>query len=494
MPAVLPAAALHLSAPPRPGTVTHPDPIPLVVDLDGTLLRTDLLIESIFVLAKQKPLELLMLPLWLAQGRARLKQRLADEATPDIGTLPYRPEVLAHLQVEAFHGRRLILATAADASPARAIAHSLGLFDAIFASDGLINLSGERKRDRLIAAFGDKGFDYLGNSRDDRPVWSAARKALMVRPGNRLLRQVTATSQVERVFEDRTASSLADTVQALRPVHWVKNLLILLPLAFAQHEWPIESLLQALLAFAAFCLCASSVYLLNDLLDLRYDRRHPQKKERALASGRLGIAQAMVLIAMLLIGASVIAAAVSPALLAVMSAYYAITLAYSLGIKDVPILDVLVLAAGYGLRVAAGAVALGLSPSEWLLAFCMLFFFSLALVKRYAELMIMGSVSASIVHGYRFTDRSLLAAQGLSTGYLSVLVLALHANGAIVQPAPAGGGYYWAICGLLVYWISYLWLTAHRGRMHHDPVVFALKDRVSLLLLAAMAVLAALAL
>lgn len=470
-----------------------PDPAPLVVDLDGTLLRTDLLMESVLVLAKKRPLDLLKLPLWLARGRALLKQKVAACAMPDIRTLPYRPDVLAQLEAEKAKGRCVVLATAADESLAQRVAQNLGLFNRVYASDGRVNLSGEHKRDRLVAAFGEKGFDYIGNALRDLPVWRAARTALLVRPSHTLRRRAGQAAPVAQVFEDRGPAPLRSYLQALRPHHWVKNGLILLPLAFTQGLSWMQWLPQALLAVAAFSLCASSVYLLNDLLDLPYDRRHPQKKERALASGRIGIVQAIGLTAALLATAVLIGAKLSGAFLAVMSGYYLSTLVYSLRAKDVPILDVLVLAGGYAARVAAGALAVGLVPSTGLLAFCLLLFFSLTLIKRHAELTIMGSVSASGTHGYFYADRGLLAAQGVASGYLSVLVLALYVNAEVAPQAPPRHSLFWGVYLLLWCWINLLWLRAHRGQIPNDPVLYALRNPASLLLMAGMAALALLA-
>jgi len=463
-------------------------PVPLVVDLDGTLVATDLLIESLFVLAKRRPLRLLMLPWWLLQGRARLKHHLAREAMPDVPTLPYRPDLIEYLEAAKRHRVPIVLATAADGRVAQAVAHHLKLFDTVFASDGIVNLKGENKRDRLVAEFGAQGFDYVGSGRIDHAVWSAARKAILVRSEPGLAAKVAEVTEVERVFEEPSSDPLL-YLKALRPHHWLKNALVFLPLAAAHRLDEIELLLQAFLAFLAFSLCASSTYLLNDLMDLPSDRRHPHKRERALASGRLPVLRALAQVPLLLAGALAVGLLLPWAFLGVLALYYMLTLSYSLRLKDMVILDVLALAGLHALRVMAGSAATGVWPSAWLVAFCVFLFFSLAMIKRYAELVVMRTIDGLHAHAraYELEDSELLAALGGASGYLAVLVLALY----ISETANGGFGRHeliWLVCVLLLYWISYMWLMAHRARMHDDPLVFALRDHVSRILMALMAI------
>jgi 4-hydroxybenzoate polyprenyltransferase len=473
-----------------------PDPVPLAVDLDGTLLRTDSLIESIFVLVRARPSSVFKLPLWLMKGRANFKQKLAALAIPDVHWLPYRPELLAFLREQKRLGRSLVLATAADAQVARKINAELGLFDQVFASDGAVNLSGERKRDRLVAAFGLKGFDYIGNDARDGSVWRAARRALLTSSSSRLVEAVAGNTPIEKVFGDQ-GPRWRDYLNALRPPHWIKNVLVFVPLAAEHRLFEAPLLGRALLAFLAFNLCASGLYLLNDLLDLPADRRHPHKKERMLATGRIRLVHALVMMPMLLIGAFAIAWHLSMGFAGVLGLYAVLMIGYSLKLKDIPLVDVLVLAGGYALRVAAGAVAVEIRISAWLLTLCVFLFFSLALIKRYAELVVLESTaSAARVHarGYVSQDKTLLLAQGIVSGYLAVMVLALYTNTEISQRLYARHDYFWGICLLLLYWISYLWMMATRGRIVGDPVIFALSDRVSLWTIAGMASFAALAL
>jgi 4-hydroxybenzoate polyprenyltransferase len=473
-----------------------PDRVPLVVDLDGTLLRTDTLIESIFVLARAQPSSVFKLPLWLMKGRAHLKQQLAAAATPDVHWLPYRSDLLEFLRAQKRLGRSLILATAADDKVAREINAEVGLFDRIFASDGTVNLNGERKRDRLVAAFGLKGFDYIGNDTRDDSVWRAARRVSLTSGSSRLAKKVAETTPIEEIFDDK-GPRWRDYLNALRPPHWIKNVLVFAPLAAVHRFFEAPLLGRALLALVAFNLCASGLYLLNDLLDLPADRRHPHKKERMLASGRIRLVHALAMMPILLIGAFAIAGYLSMAFAGVLGLYAALMIGYSLRFKDIPLVDVLVLAGGYALRVAAGAVAVEIRISAWLLTLCVFLFFSLALIKRYAELVLLESAASDArahARGYVSQDKGLLLAQGIGSGYLAVMVLALYTNTEISQRLYARHDYFWGICLLLLYWISYLWMMATRARIVGDPVMFALSDRVSLWTLAGMGLFAALAL
>jgi 4-hydroxybenzoate polyprenyltransferase len=463
-------------------------PAPLVVDLDGTLVATDLLLESLFVLAKRRPLRLLMVPIWLSRGKAALKRHLAEEALPDVPSLPYRRDLIEYLEAARRRGTPLVLATAADERVACAVAHHVGLFDQVLASDGIVNLKGECKRDRLVAAFGARGFDYAGGGRADRPIREAARRAIVVGDVWRPRANPGEAPAIERLFEASAPDPLL-YLGALRPHHWLKNVLVFLPLAAAHRLSEVDLLAQALLAFVAFSLCASGTYLLNDLMDLQSDRRHPHKKDRALASGRLPLVHAVALIPVLLAGAIAVALLLPGPFLGVLALYCVLTLSYSLRLKDMVILDVLALAGLHAVRVIAGCAAVSIPPSAWLIAFCVFLFFSLAMIKRYAELVVMRTIEGAHAHAraYELEDSELLAALGGASGYLAVLVLALYISSEATANMFGRHQVIWLVCVLLLYWISYMWLMAHRARMHDDPLVFALKDNVSRVLIALMA-------
>lgn len=460
--------------------------IPLVVDLDGTLVRTDLLLESLFLLAKKKPLALLKLPRWLARGRAYLKHRVAMEVIPEARSLPYQRALLDYLAQEKRRGRTLVLATASDEQVARSVARELGLFDEVRASDGATNLSGERKCEQLVAAYGTRGFDYAGNSWRDMPVWSACRQAIVVRASRHLLRVIAKSSEVGRVFADG-ALRFDVYLHALRPHHWFKNILVLVPLAAVHRLHEHGLMVQALLAFFAFCLCASSIYLFNDLVDLPADRIHPQKKERALACGQLPIGHALVAMALLLGGAMAVGFLLPPLFVPILGCYYGLMLVYSLRLKDIALVDTLVLGAGYALRVVAGGVSIGVMASPWLIAICVLLFFGLALLKRYAEVVVARSSEGASgrVRGYRVAHMELIAVLGVTLDAVAVLLLAIYVE--LEQSVYAHHQFLWVFCLLLLCWIGHMWSMARRGRIRGDPVDFALKEPLSQLLALLMA-------
>ena len=467
----------------------------LVVDLDGTLVKTDLLTESFVALMKQKPLYMFWLPFWFLRGKAYLKQQVARMVSLDIQELPYRRELLDYLRRERTGGRRLALATGSDQHTAMQIADHCKLFDVILASDGSTNLSGERKRACLVKWFGEKGFDYIGNSRRDLPVWASARRSILVNPSAAVLSDAERVADVDRVFEGKTGQ-VAEYLNVLRPPHWVKNLLVFAPLVAAHRLDEFPLLVKLLWAFVAFSFFASSGYIVNDLLDLGADRHHPGKKLRPFASGDLPLAYALTMVPILVGLGCWIGALVSGGFLLAALSYLALSLSYSLWLKRIVVLDVIFLAGLYAIRIMAGGAAVSIWPSHWLLAFSTFLFFGLALVKRYGELVVMKRVDGDQAHAraYELTDAELLAAMGIASGYLAVLVLVLYISSATAARLYGRFELIWLLCPLLLYWISYIWLIAHRGRMPDDPVVFATHDRTSLILIALMLAISLLAL
>ena len=454
-------------------------PVPLAVDLDGTLIATDLLVESLFVLAKKKPAMLARAPFWLLRGLAHFKQRLAREVMPDFETLPYNRDFLAYLRDQKRLGRSLILATGADQSIAQAVATQLGCFDAVLASDGRVNLRGKAKRDRLVAEFGLHGFDYAGNAGADQSVWRAARRAILVHPDRRILRNAEKEGlAIERVF-DRDGRPLDIYARALRLNHWVKNVLVFVPLVASHPPFAVGALSETLLAFLAFSLCASSLYLINDMFDLAEDRRHPRKSQRVLASGQLALADALLLIPLLWLGAAMVASRLPLSFVAVLAAYFALMLAYNLKLRDLAYLDVATLGGGYALRVVAGAAAASLALSPWLLAFCFLLFVGLAVLKRYADLMTIRAAKGdgARVHAYSAGDGGRLAILGCGGNGAALLLLAYHY--ATDDNLQGRHILILAMLPLILIWLAHMWLMAWRGRIVDDPVAFALADRIS---------------
>lgn len=451
--------------------------LPLCVDLDGTLVRTDVLVESIFALLKQNFIYVLFLPLWLLKGKAYFKQQIADRVELDVELLPYHGEFLDYLKQQKALGRNLVLATASNLKYAEQIALHLGLFETVLASDKQTNLSGRRKCQRLVETFGERGFDYAGNAKVDLVIWSHAEGVILVAPEAGVQEQAERLGRTKKIFPGQQAS-VSTYIKAMRLHQWVKNLLIFVPLALSHQIHDLTLLAQAILGFIAFGLCASSVYLLNDLLDLPADRRHPSKRERPLAAGNLSIKHGVVLIPALLLISFTIALGLPVEFLAVLALYFFVTLAYSVWFKQAALVDVLVLAALYTLRIIAGTAAAGVDYSFWLLAFAMFLFLSLALVKRYSELLAQPKDNSEFLHGrgYSVGDLDILSQFGSSSGYMAVLVLAFYINSSEVRLLYAYPEAIWMLCPILLYWISRVWLLTRRGEMHEDPVVFAIQD------------------
>ncbi len=470
-----------------------------MVDLDCTLVKTDLLIESVLALVRRQPLYLFLLPVWIMRGKAWFKHQVARRVSLELATLPWRIPLIDYLRRERAEGRSLVLATGSDIRIARQVADHLKLFDTVFASDGTVNLCGETKRQRVVSEFGENGFDYAadggGMGRSDLRIWSSARKAVIVSANARVRAAAARTVVIEQVFAD-AETGLWERVHALRPTHWLKNLLVFVPIVAAHRCHDIALLEKSLLAFVAFGCCASCGYLFNDLIDLEADRRHPQKRLRPFAAGDLPLSYALMMMPILLIAGGLLGVLVSPALLGILLVYSAMSAAYSLRIKKVAVLDVLFLAGLYTVRITAGSAAAGIRSSQWLLAFSTFLFFSLALVKRYGELVIMRGIEGdrAKARAYELSDSELLAGMGIASGYLAVLVLALYIVLDQAQTLYTRPELLWFLCPLLLYWISHVWLIAHRGKMHHDPLVFATRDRPSQMLFLLMAATAMLAL
>ena len=454
---------------------------PLVIDLDGTLIRSDLLIETGCAALGADPLCLpALFAAWL-KGKAALKADIAARTDIDPATLPYNDDVLAMARAAHAAGRPVYLASASNERFVEAVCHHLGCFDGWMASDARTNLSGPAKAERLVELFGEGGFDYAGNDRADLAVWAHAGKAIAVGASS-AVRGKLAAFPVEATILDVPAPGWKIWLKLLRVHQYAKNALVLLPL-LASHSFSADSVWAAVMAMVAFSLTASSVYILNDMVDISADRAHLTKRKRPLAAGTVPLMQAMLLIPLLLVAAAIIAILVSPLFFAVLSAYFALTTAYTFVLKRKMLVDVVALSLLYTVRVIGGAAAIHVEISEWLLAFSLFFFTSLALIKRYTELA--GRVDASLPdpsnRNYKLDDLGIVATLAAATGCNAITVFALYLSSDTVHRLYHHPQLLWLICPVLMYWVSRALLMAHRRLMHDDPIVFALKDWNSLL-------------
>lgn len=475
-----------------PTTVTDPKGdvrtpgIPLAVDLDGTLLHTDTLHESLLVLARTRPGLLPRLPVWLArEGKAGFKRRVGEAVTLNTDTLPVNEKFLQWLREEHRDGRGLVLVTAADRGVATRIADRVGVFDDVVASDGVRNLAGGAKAELLVSRYGADGYDYAGNSRTDVEVWRHARRAVVVSSDRDVAGQAAQVATVERSFE-APRRTLGTWLRMVRSHQWLKNILVAVP-AIAAHATPsVGLLLDLLIAFVSFSLCASAVYLLNDLVDLESDRLHARKRTRPFAAGTVPLWVGVSLSPIFLAMSVALSMVVGPALTGWVLVYVVVTTAYSFVLKHLVLIDCIVLALLYTVRVLAGGAATDVSVSFWLLALSVFLFLSLAFLKRYAELRIHHSrvqLDEGLRldgRGYALGDTTLVQIYGVAAGYGAALVLALYLDSEAVTTQYATPQILWAAVPVLLYWISWLWLKANRGEMHDDPVIFAVKDRTSL--------------
>lgn len=458
--------------------------IPLYVDLDGTLLRGDSLHEACLRLAV-RPTAWPSALRALFAGKAAFKQAVSAHAGLRAEALPYRKDFLDWLRVQRESGRRLILATGADRVIADEVARHLGLFDAVLASDGQTNLTGASKLKAIEAHAAGASFAYAGDGQVDLPIWAAASSVVLVGAGVRHEPRV-GSAKVEARFAD-SVNSVAAVLRSLRPHQWAKNILVFLPAA-AAHRLLEPAVFQAdLLLFAAFSLCASGVYAANDLLDLESDRGHVSKRRRPLASGAMTIPLGVGIACVLPLFALALAclAAGRPGV-AMIAGYWVATSYYSLHGKRVPLLDVFLLAGLYTFRAYAGALVIPAGLSAWMVAFLLFLFLGLACLKRFSELLSLPEEHQGSVlgRGYRRADHLLVATLGVGAGFAATLVVCLYAA------APAAASLYaqpmamMGVAPLVLFGLMRLWLQAWRGELHSDPVLHALRDKASYLLIA----------
>jgi 4-hydroxybenzoate polyprenyltransferase/phosphoserine phosphatase len=489
-----PASTLQSGESPRVPSGT----VPLCVDLDGTLVKSDTLVDSVLALVRQNPRALASLPGWLAQGKAAFKRHVTSAATIDVANLPYNQPLLEFLFREHAAGRELYLATAADRALAERVAAHHGIFKGVLASDGSHNLAGDNKLQAFRQTFGEQ-FSYIGNARPDLPILRGCQEPMVANPDAALMKGLRAANVIPAaIFRDQV-TGLKAWLKAIRLHQWAKNALIFLPLLLA-HSWKdplaLGKGLGALIAFFAFGLCASATYIVNDLLDIEADRRHHSKRKRPFAAGNLSPISGVVLLA------SFLAASVGLMLLlplavertgltlgswygplAWLGVYAVTTTAYSFVLKRVVLVDVIVLSLLYTIRIFAGASASGVPVSHWLGGFSIFFFLSLALVKRFAELegLKLRDKAPSNGRGYLLSDVEQLRTFGTSAAYASVVVLMLYISN-LDTHLYRHAWRLWLLLPVFLLWVMQLWLLASRGELNEDPVVYAITDKRSLLL------------
>lgn len=453
----------------------------LYVDMDGTVLRTDLIHESVWRYLKGAPWRAFQIAaVLLRHGRAGLKALLARKVAMAPSTLPYEDALVAFLARRKAEGQRIVLITAAHWRHARRIAAHLGLFDEVHGSSAHENLKGVWKLARIQLLCAGRPFDYAGDSPADRPIWRAARSAIFVNAPQQDILEAEKAGRVELVIRSRPPTWRA-LIKEMRLHQWAKNVLLFVPLLTSGTYSDMARVGLALAAFLAFGFTASGHYFLNDLLDLDADRAHRSKRHRPMASGdlRLGLGVLGALILPVL-GFALSAVVLSWKFTATLLGYFLLTNLYSFYLKRVSTVDVVTLALLYTVRVVAGAVAISVAISSWLLAFSMFIFISLAYLKRYVEVTTLAAGAAKAGRrGYSDTDAETMFSLGIANATAGIVVLALYISSAEVKMLYREPDILWLLCVLLLYWSNRIWVGARRGKIHDDPVVFAIRDRVS---------------
>lgn len=454
---------------------------PLVVDLDGTITRTDTLYESIFQLIKKSPLLIFMIPFWIIKGKAYLKTRVAEKVSINPETLPYNNELLEYIQEQQALGRSIHLATAAHISIAKKVAGYLNIFDSVLATTDKKNLKGVKKLHEIQKTIGTQ-FTYAGDNKSDIIIWESSQSAILVNVSNEITRRVSEKTVIEKAF-NQNSNGIAILVKACRLHQWLKNLLIFIPLFTAFSFTDLDKVGDSILAFFSFSLLASATYILNDLWDLESDRKHPRKKNRPFASGLMSIPLGVFLSLSLLIFGLILGSIVSVNFLYMLLLYLVMTLSYSLVFKTYVLIDVIFLSLLFTIRILSGAVAISVSMSAWLLSFSVFIFLSLALVKRCSELVSLKSndLVSSSGRDYQVSDLIILWPLGVGAALSAVVIFGLFINDPDTKVRYQTPEILWLASIGLIYWLSRVWVKTARGEMHDDPVVFAIKDRGSLI-------------
>jgi len=473
----------------RVGVAVRADRLPLCVDLDGTLVRTDTLHEQFLQALVHRPLAALLVVAVLLRGKAAFKRALSQLSPIQPDSLPYQTDLVEFLRAEKASGRTLVLATASDRGVAEPIAAHLGIFDQTLGSDGVHNLKGRAKAERLSELFGRGQFSYAGNSHADVPVWKDAGEVILVNAPRSIDAEMARAGAVAHRFGTKRSSKLRLLLRATRVYQWVKNVLVFIPLLLA-HVFATDALFAAAAMFVAFSMTASAIYIVNDLLDLAADRSHPRKQKRPFASGDLQLSYGVLGPVLLVAGLALAWFAISVHAFLMLLIYVFVTTAYSVYLKTKPLVDVFTLAGLYSIRILAGGVATRIHVTIWLLGFSLFVFLSLAFLKRSSELTVAAAEgrTASGRRAYRPWDENLLRTMGIASAFTASLSLSLYLGSDVARQHYLAPIWLWLVVPLVLFALGRLWLSGTRGYMTDDPIVYACKDRVCWIVFACVAI------
>ena len=463
---------------------------PFCFDLDGTVIKTDCLIEALLKILHHQPLLLFKLPFWLVKGRIYFKMQVFSLVKIDYTVLPQNDAVIELLRRRREKGLSNFLITGTPGFVAKPFGEYLEYFDDVIGSSEKINLVGDKKAAFLVEQFGEKGFSYIGNSKIDCSIWDKSLRVIVVDPFPWVLKKVRKR-YLDPVLLSKRNSLLRSMILSMRPHQWLKNILVFVPLILSRNTGDINLLLSALAMFLCFSLVSSSLYILNDLLDIEADRRHPENYRRPLAAGNFPISPAVILMPIVLSIGLFFGYVISPDFMMILSLYLILSSSYSFWLKSIALVDILALASLYTIRIFAGAESFSVEISAWLATFSGFIFLSLSLLKRCSELRILqkqGQIS-NMRRGYCVEDLQMLENLGVASGFISILVFALYLHSPAVTLYYPNPHLLWFICPILYYWISRMWLKAHKGEIPSDPLFFTFKDKVSYYLLFSIAIL-----
>ena len=454
--------------------------IPLCVDLDGTLVFSDTLQENLIKLLLHKPEYIFVIPFWFLKGIAFLKHKIASEIELKYSLLPYNIKIIEYIKQKKRSGCKIYLSTGANEKIALGVSKYLKCFDDIFASNEILNNVGKTKAEILIKKFGYQKFDYIGNSNNDIPALQSSKKGLLVNANKKTIIKVNKNLNIKTTVQKKNIT-IYSVLNLLRIHQWVKNLLLFLPIIAAHQLHNLDNVANLIIAFFSFGFCASAIYIINDLYDLENDRIHEIKRKRPFANGSISILTGLILIPILLTGSLLIGYFINQSFFICLIIYIIITTFYTIFFKRVPVLDCATLSILYTFRIVAGGIVVNVNPSFWLLHFSVFMFLSLAFVKRYLELINSSSKNNSelLGRGYYKSDIPVVLGIGLTSGFASIVILSLYMQSQTISKLYQTPEIIWFSLIIVLIWISYIWLKACRNQIDSDPIIFALKDKIS---------------
>ncbi len=440
---------------------------PLICELDGTLLKTDLRSERLMRKAKH------ILKRVISSDTDSKQTQLDNNATNT--SLPINEEIFEFLQARRSAGQSLVLRSDEDSEHVTSLLGDKYIFEEVISHNNA---------ELLKSKFGE--FDYLGTERTPLSTWQAATNCFTVETGSKTPEKLKQNNLKLSQQFSVSRGDAKSIFKSLRVYQWLKNLLVFVPIITSQQLNNTAALKSSIIMFFCFSMVASFGYIVNDLLDLQSDRSHPVKRTRPFASGALsvghGVFIGIVLLALAGIGGLFLPVEANLAL----GIYLMLTVLYSLYLKTKLMIDVVALGGLFTLRVIGGAAAIESELSFYLLSFSIFIFSSLAMVKRFAELdnLQKRNKLAARGRGYQVGDIESVRIIGISLGYMSVFIMGQYINSPLVTQYYNHPKFIWLLFPLLTFWLGRLWILASRGEVNEDPLIFTIKDTTSLLVVA----------